>query len=154
MFNNIAYIPQQYNPNKHPSMPDGYPWCVSHVSDDYIPKENETVLSEDEYSVYVSNIDLSDYNIALDKAAIEYRIKLYQSMANDLIIELYTKNILSGMSRQQSDMLFDELDDVLTRIKEGAFPTAIYRLQNKIPQGYVTQYMLDDWITTINSKLI
>lgn len=150
----IAYKPQQFNPNKHPLMPDGYPWCVSNLKDNEIPEENYIVISESDYELLINSFNLAPYYEAIAKKAIEDRIKYYQSLAPDLIVELYATNTYNGMTREQSDQMFEQLDDVLIRIKEGAFPTAIFRLQSKIPEGYVTQVMLDEWISKINAKLI
>jgi hypothetical protein len=52
---------------------------------------------------------------------------------------------MAGITTQQSDAMFDDYEDVLTRIREGAFPTAYYRLCQKQPQGFVTQALIDAW---------
>lgn len=81
------------------------------------------------------------------------RLGQYEAAAEQLIRELKRDNTLAGITVQQSDQLFDDYADVLIRIREGAFPTAIYRLQQKQPSGFVTQEMLDSWIKKIQSYL-
>lgn len=80
-------------------------------------------------------------------------IKQKQLVAPELLIELYATNVLSGITTEQSDALFDSYSDVIIRIKEGSFPTALYRLQQKEPEGFVTQELLDAWITKIQSYI-
>lgn len=88
------------------------------------------------------------------KDIVKARIKVYQESAPDLLRELYAANTLLGLSVQQSDQMFDDYHDVLTRIREGAWPTAIYRLSQKQPSGFVTQQMLDNWASLIQSRII
>lgn len=88
------------------------------------------------------------------KDIVKARIKLYQESAPELLRELYATNTLLGLSVQQSDQMFDDYHDVLIRIREGAWPTAIYRLSQKQPSGFVTQEMLDNWSNLIQSRII
>jgi len=70
-----------------------------------------------------------------------------------LCLDLYSTNTLSGVTNAQSDQMFAEFQDVLLRIREGAFPTALYRLQQKTPTALVSQPMLDGWIAKLQSYL-
>lgn len=81
------------------------------------------------------------------------RIMGYRKLAPSLLTEIYTQNTLAGLTTAQSDQLFDDFVDVLTRIREGAFPTALYRLSQKTPSGFVTQELLDTWIDKIKAYL-
>ena len=85
---------------------------------------------------------------------IQNRIKSYQDQAPALLREIYTQNTLLGITIQQSDQMFTDYQDVLIRIREGAWPTALYRLQQKTPSGFVTQVMIDNWIALIQSKMV
>jgi len=85
---------------------------------------------------------------------IQNRIKSYQDQAPALLRELYTQNTLLGITIQQSDQMFTDYQDVLIRIREGAWPTALYRLQQKTPSGFVTQVMIDNWVALIQSKMV
>jgi len=49
--------------------------------------------------------------------------------------------------------MFRDFAPILSALREGAFPTAIYILQNTTPSGFVTQEMIDDMISKITSKL-
>jgi len=90
--------------------------------------------------------------IAMD-LIIKATIKKYQNEASELLRDLYTANTLLGITIQQSDEMFDEYQDVLLRIREGAWPTALYRLSQKQPSGFVTQEMIDNWYNLIVSKM-
>lgn len=84
---------------------------------------------------------------------IKAKIKQYQDMAPELLRDLYVQNTLLGITTQQSDQMFQDFQDVLIRIREGAWPTALYRLSQKTPSGFVTQPMIDAWYQLIYSKL-
>ena len=88
------------------------------------------------------------------KDLIKAKIKYYQDNASDLLRDLYAENTLLGITAQQSDQMFSEYSDVLMRIREGAWPTALYRLSQKQPSGFVTQQMLDNWTALIQSRMI
>lgn len=47
----------------------------------------------------------------------------------------------------------NQYSDVITRISQGAFPSAIYRLQQKRPSGFVTQTMINNWISKIQAYI-
>ena len=87
------------------------------------------------------------------KLLIEARIKYYQESAPALLRDLYSTNTLLGLSIAQSDQMFDDYHDVLLRIREGAWPTAVYRLSQKAPSGFVTQQMLDNWAALIQARI-
>ena len=87
------------------------------------------------------------------EALIGAKIKNYQRMASELLVELYVGNTLLGITTQQSDQMFEEFEDVLLRLREGAWPTALYRLSQKQPNGFVTQEMIDNWQQLIIAKM-
>ncbi len=88
------------------------------------------------------------------KTLIKARIKYYQDQAPELLRDLYAENTLLGITAAQSDQMFDDYQDVLIRIREGAWPTAVYRLSQKQPAGFVTQQMLDAWSALIQARII
>lgn len=87
------------------------------------------------------------------KDQIKAKIAHYRSLAPSLLEDLYAENTLLGITVEQSDALFDEYSDVILRLQQGAFPSALYRLQGKQPTGFVTQQMLDNWISKIQAHL-
>ena len=87
------------------------------------------------------------------ESIVRAKIQHYQEMAPALLRDLYTQNTLLGITTQQSDQMFSDYQDVLIRIREGAWPTALYRLTQKTPSGFVTQSMIDAWYQLIYSKL-
>lgn len=151
---NIAYKPYSLCPEKPMYMPEGYPWCVTYLSENQIPDKDYIVVTEQEYNDLLNTFDLTEYNTYIIQKAIEDRIKYYQSVAPDIITEIYAYNTLHGMTKEQSDALFDEMSDVLFRIKEGAFPTAIYRLQSKEPNAVLTLKMINQWIALIEREMV
>lgn len=80
-------------------------------------------------------------------------IRAKRAVAEQLLVELYTENTLAGITTAQSDQLFDEYADVIFRIEQGAFPTALYRLEQKQPEGFVTQELIDAWKARIATYL-
>lgn len=84
---------------------------------------------------------------------VQSKILDYRKTADRLLTELYATNTLAGITVQQSDALFDEFQDVIFRIQQGAFPTALYRLSQKQPSGYATQELLDTWSQKIRDYI-
>jgi len=87
------------------------------------------------------------------KQMIVAKILSYQKVSADLLTELYADNTLTGMTVSQSNAMFEEYSDVIIRLSQGAFPTAIYSLQQKTPSGIVTQENIDNWIAKIQIHL-
>lgn len=87
------------------------------------------------------------------KELVKARIKLYQDSAPELLRDFYATNTLLGLTVQQSDQLFADYQDVLVRLREGAWPTAIYRLSQKEPMGFVTEEMISNWVSLIQSRM-
>lgn len=81
------------------------------------------------------------------------RIYYFQSQASALLTDMYVANTLAGISSAQSDAMFDDYSDVLLRIREGAWPTALYRLNQKQPQGFVTQAIIDNWKALLLARM-
>jgi hypothetical protein len=84
---------------------------------------------------------------------INSKIKQFQDMAPALLRDMYVANTLAGITTAQSDAMFDDYQDVLSRVREGAWPTAVYRLYHKQPTGFVTQEMITSWINLLLSRM-
>jgi len=82
------------------------------------------------------------------------RIGYYQSLAPDILVGMYITNTLAGITAEQSSDMFTEYGDILHCIREGAWPTALYKLQNKQPEGFTTQEMIDSWIALIQDQML
>ena len=87
------------------------------------------------------------------KTMIKAKVKAYQEQAPELLREMYAENTLLGITAPQSDAMFDDYQDVLIRIREGAWPTALYRLEQKTPSGFVTQQMIDGWKALLLARM-
>lgn len=57
----MFYKPQSLNPNKHPSMPNEYPWITSDVNTD----ADFIEITPEDYATLISGIDLTSYNLAI-----------------------------------------------------------------------------------------
>jgi hypothetical protein len=82
------------------------------------------------------------------------RIKHYQSLASDILVDMYVANTLAGITVEQSLAMFSDYADVLQCIREGAWPTALHSLSLKQPEGFVTQAMIDSWVALIQDKMV
>lgn len=88
------------------------------------------------------------------QAFLKSKIKHFQQLAEDLLVDMYVSNTMAGLTTADSDQLFDDYGDVILRIREGAWPTAYYRLSQKQPSGFVTQEMLDNWKNLILQAMV
>jgi len=88
------------------------------------------------------------------KKMVMERIFYYQRIAPELLVDLYADNTLLGITTQQSSQMFSDFSDVLECVSQGAFPTAVYKLQQKQPSGFVTQEMINSWIAKIQSRMV
>lgn len=105
-------------------------------------------------SIGSEEVDASLSQIEATRAMIDAKIKQFQEAAPLIMRELYVQNTMAGISTAQSDAMFDEYADVLSRVKEGAFPTALYRLNQKQPNGFVTQELIDLWKAKLISYMV
>jgi hypothetical protein len=109
--------------------------------------------------ISINNIIQEDFIPGLNQleataAMIDAKIKQFQEAAPTLMRELYVQNTMAGISTAQSDTMFEEYLDVLIRIREGAFPTALYRLNQKQPSGFVTQELINAWKAKLISYMV
>lgn len=94
----------------------------------------------------------ADQSISM-KDIVKAKLKSYQSKAPELLIEAYATNTLLGMTTAQSDASFELMEDVIFILCQGAWPTAIYRLQKKADAGLITQEVANNWIAVIQAAL-
>lgn len=152
----IAFkIFSQCSEDKKPiGIPGSWPWQEAVVPSErtsemeslgYIVKTEQEYLDYKAANLGLYSAWLTSQTAVLTKKAIEDRIEQYQKAAPGLLRDLYATNTMAGISTPQSDQLVDDYQDVLLRIREGLFPTALYRLSFKRPSGFVTQVMLDQW---------
>lgn len=140
------------------------------VSSVHSCEEEEVIQYNKEYQV----VDVSNYLVAplqgwvlsgnkiipgpgqvvTVKEMVKARIHLYRSRTPDLLVDLYATNTLSGMTDVQSDASFDLHQDVIFCLNEGAFPTAIYRLNKKVNAGLITREVADQWIALIQAAMV
>lgn len=108
--------------------------------------------SEEVWALKLSMFSQPPSSISM-KELVQNKILKYRSTATQLLTEMYAENTLAGITLQQSDDMFSEYADVILRIQQGAFPSALYRLSQKIPSGFVTQELLDNWARRIRDYI-
>jgi hypothetical protein len=118
------------------------------------PAHLETLITEMDDNSKNSMRNFYQVELLDTASKINSKIKYFQSVAPSLLTELYVANTMAGITTAQSDAMFDDYEDVLTRIREGAFPTAYYRLCQKTPQGFVTQPLIDEWKAKVMRYLV
>jgi hypothetical protein len=87
------------------------------------------------------------------KELVKSKLRSYQEIAPELLIDMYATNTLTGMTAAQSDSSFTSHEDVIFVLCQGAFPTAIYRLNRKVTEGSITRELADSWIALIQAYL-
>jgi hypothetical protein len=153
----IAYKTHKFISIEHrtPGVLEDYPSEKIEIlleEQDYYVNNGYIVLTVSDYNNYVSNLELPNI-LSINKAKIELYIKNLQDKSQSLLTSLYSQNTLNGMTTTQSNLMFDEYEDVVLRLKEGAWPSALQRLREKMPSETVSQQMIDTWITTIESAM-
>jgi hypothetical protein len=156
-FKTYSQCPAEQRPA---NIPLDWPWTEEIILSEQINEfltSGYQVLEDSAYAAY-KQARQSEYNTWYASTnpvakAVEDKIKSFQMAATNLLIELYVANTMAGITTAQSDQMFDDYSDVLNRIREGAFPTALYRLNQKAPSGFVTQTLIDTWKAKIQAYL-
>lgn len=124
-----------------------YPWMQVSCSAEeieYLVEQGYTIVEDADYTALVASLEVANQT-QMAKAYIESKLKVYRQKAAALSLSLYSDNTLAGITAEQSNQMFDEYADVVLRLNEGAWPTAIERLNEKTPSGFVTQALIDTW---------
>jgi len=108
--------------------------------------------SEEQWQAILAPYTIAPKQLTIQEIVLN-KLAQYEITAEQLIRELKRDNTLAGITVQQSDQMFDDFADVLLRLREGAFPTAVYRLSQKAPSGFVTQQLIDAWVAKIKNYL-
>lgn len=82
------------------------------------------------------------------------RIMLYQTRANALLIRVYTDNTLQSMSVSDSAYLLNKLAQIIRAVREGLFPTALYLLDNTLPDTVFTQARKDRFRQLLTEAMV
>lgn len=124
------------------------------ILDELGSKIGELTLPDDtDEAVWLEALSAYVHQQVSAEEVITNRIKYYESIAPQLLREIKAANTLAGITAAESDAMMDDFQDVLLRIREGMFPTALYRLQQKSPVGFVDQDMIDLWTALIRGYL-
>jgi hypothetical protein len=128
-----------------------YPWQVEPANETSVER-GFTVTAPEDFDALLAAM-ASPNAMSMLSAQIQAKLSYYQSLAPALLKQLYAENTLAGITTVQSNQMFDDYADVVIRLTEGAFPTAIARLQEKGPSGFVTQTLIDNWIIKIQAAM-
>lgn len=101
-----------------------------------------------------ANITTTTVNVNADTfGIIASRLAQYKQVAPQLLTSIEVQNVMSGITTAQSAQVFTDYNLVLNALREGAFPTAIYLLNQIGPLGFVDSALLAQWIATIQAAL-
>lgn len=67
------------------------------------------------------------------------KIEQYKKLSDAIIEEIKVSNTMNGITNEESAQLFNEYASIILALKEGAFPTVVYMLEQKTPSGFMTQ---------------
>jgi hypothetical protein len=84
---------------------------------------------------------------------INARILNYEKIGPDLARQIKVTNTLAGITTIQSVQVMKDFGLILQMVREGMLPTAIYALQQSAPSGFVTQDMINLWISMLQGAL-
>jgi len=118
----IYYLTQKNNQNKHPLIPDDYPWQVSST-----PSEGWIAVTEQEYNSIVSSFDLSEYNSSINNSQsdIEEKLQLQAAsfvgvgkvLADDLKKKVWARNaFLKSIGQELSAQEFNSLLNISIQV--------------------------------------
>lgn len=149
----ISYKPYSAFPDV--AVPPNFPRHMPYMQQFYETGDEQIgfiVVTQEEYDALVAQC-LPLVQMSQTAAYINAKIKSYQEASPVLLRELYVENTMAGITSEQSDAIFDEYQDIIVRLKEGAFPTALHRLSQKQPTGFITQTLIDKWRLKIEAYL-
>ena len=108
-----------------------------------LPDETEEAVWQFKLAAYAEAPDFkkSVMDVILNK----------KEMGARLFDEIKAENILSGITDEQTCDLFEYYYLVILMIKEGAFSSASYKLQQLGPYGFVDQVLFDKLLLIIES---
>lgn len=153
----VYYKPQSMNPEKHPLLPDGYPWQVSMA---YF--EGSIEISEIDYELLINSFDLSAYNTEmqiatnLDRQKTQREFGLY--LVPELIDMMGERNLTLIQNGQTVNITAIASDNagIKLLIETGALSTAIAicsQLKLKYPlHADIYDRVIEDITEFLNEK--
>lgn len=87
------------------------------------------------------------------KEIIVNKIAGFRELGQNMLDGIKADNTLAGITPAQSAQAFADYRDIILMIREGAFPSAIYALQQKGAIGFITQPMIDSWIIQLQALI-
>lgn len=67
--------------------------------------------------------------------------------------DLKSANMSNGLTREQSDSMFDQYVDVMVLINANELEDGVTLLEGKTPSDFITQDIIDSWIDILESYL-
>lgn len=140
----ILFNLQNKNPLKHPLMPDNYPFTIYELEDSHpsileLENQDYTNLSPEEFDLYKSSIDLSNYNQSLLPTLEEIvakKIADASDFGEQLILKFSTENVINGIARAgKTEAVTKYLHFVDHYLERGSLYAAINLLNSLILQG-------------------
>lgn len=156
------YITQQFNPEKHPLMPAGYPWQVSIGPDS--PGENwihateaEVQAIQDslqtEVQVYFNALAAEQAQRDAFMAQIQARVRRIE-FGQELMVRFVTENdVIYGITEAQSLVMAGKLAAVAGLIGNGSLSAALQIWVDLEPDEILTQERIDQYAGEIAAFL-
>lgn len=144
----MFYRDQSQNPNKHPLMPDTYPWEIllsdtaPTLSTGWIETTEEEIATlraslDTEYQAYLAAIAQEQAIEEAKQAGMEViraRIKFF----DDMIIRFNFENVMMGITLSESVTLLTKVTEIQAAGKAGALETALYNWVQIVPDRICT----------------
>ena len=150
----IYYVKSQYNPDKHPLIPNDFPWFTS-----YTQVENGIEIEEEDYRILESSFDLTEYNNSLKsiqmdiEEELEIKSSAYKGAGTFIADALerkvwarntYLKSIGRELSDEQMNGLLTASMGIQAALKSGSLITARDGL-NALKPAYPSYADIADW---------
>lgn len=117
----------------------------------------EYLNTEGENITLVFNSELTTEQVALLNSAVsshspidEYKERVNAILAKQYLASEFLAGFYAQNSDEKNDQFYTEFFDVILRLREGDYTSAIDKLGNKVPSDFFTQSDIDDLISKIS----
>lgn len=156
----IAYITYKYASNRPSTIPEEYPYLKKEVEDDYIPREEELILTPEQYQQLLDSFNtvMQEHENSLLKEKLKKRMLLRSYAKDMLIVKMSHENLLrmyQGVWTQNDIKSLPndkQLESILQDISSLSFEMAIPKIMS-LNNPLITAEIKQDWINTLYAHL-
>lgn len=156
---------QAENPNKHPLMPDNWPWIVVPVETLENNLEGWILMSQEELEayklVYKTQYQQYENQINQEKQLIENvknKVKRSLEFGQELILQFSTENILMGITQQEkTGAVVEYLGDLLKYIQTASLYEAVKEIDKLINNGvpaHLSPFVTEERLSEFKQKIL